>query len=122
MDYPEILNKINISIRNIQLADTKILTKYPVWNNQDTVLEGNGKLQIIERVKGNYWKVSGMSGAPVFSEGKLIGIQTYISHYTSRELTFEKEMNYLSINDLKEIQYLEQSAEIWKKISGIIGQ
>lgn len=56
-----------------------------------------------------------MSGAPVFSEGKLIGIQTYISHYTSRELTFEKEMNYLSINDLKEIQYLEQSAEIWKK-------
>lgn len=122
MDYPEILNKINISIRNIQLADTKILTKYPVWNNQDTVLEGNGKLQIIERVKGNYWKVSGMSGAPVFSEGKLIGIQTYIPHYTSRELTFEKEMNYLSINDLKEIQYLEQSAEIWKKISGIIGQ
>lgn len=51
MDYPEILNKINISIRNIQLADTKILTKYPVWNNQDTVLEGNGKLQIIERVR-----------------------------------------------------------------------
>ena len=122
IDHPEILNKINLSIRNIQTADTKILTKYPVWNQQDTVLEGNGKLQIIEKVRGNYWKVSGMSGAPVFSEGKLIGIQTYLPFYTSREITFEKEMNYFSINELKELQYLEEYTEIWKKISGIIGQ
>ena len=122
IDHPEILNKINLSIRNIQTADTKILTKYPVWNQQDTVLEGNGKLQIIEKVRGNYWKVSGMSGAPVFSEGKLIGIQTYLPFYTSREITFEKDMNYFSINELKEIQYLEEYTEIWKKISGIIGQ
>ena len=122
IDHPEILNKINLSIRNIQTADTKILTKYPVWNQQDTVLEGNGKLQIIEKVRGNYWKVSGMSGAPVFSEGKLIGIQTYLPFYTSREITFEKEMKYLSINELKELQYLVENTEIWKKISGIIGQ
>jgi hypothetical protein len=122
IDHPEILNKINLSIRNIKLADTKIPSKYPVWNQQDTVLEGNGKLQIIKRVRGNYWKVSGMSGAPVFSEGKLIGIQIYLPYYTSRELTFEKEMNYLSINELKELQYLEEHAVIWKKISGIIGQ
>ena len=122
IDHPEILNKINLSIRNIQTADTKILTKYPVWNQQDTVLEGNGKLQIIEKVRGNYWKVSGMSGAPVFSEGKLIGIQTYLPFYTSREITFEKDMNYFSINELKELQYLEEYTEIWKKISGIIGQ
>ena len=122
IDHPEILNKINLSIRNIQTADTKILTKYPVWNQQDTVLEGNGKLQINEKVRGNYWKVSGMSGAPVFSEGKLIGIQTYLPFYTSREITFEKDMNYFSINELKEFQYLEEYTEIWKKISGIIGQ
>ena len=122
INQPEILNKINLSIRNIQTADTKILTKYPVWNQQDTVLEGNGKLQIIEKVRGNYWKVSGMSGAPLFCEGKLIGIQTYLPYYTSREITFEKEMNYLSINELKELQYLEEYAGIWKKISGIIGQ
>ena len=122
IDHPEILNKINLSIRNIKLADTKIPSKYPVWNQQDTVLEGNGKLQIIKRVRGNYWKVSGMSGAPVFYEGKLIGIQIYLPYYTSRELTFEKEMNYLSINELKELQYLEEHAVIWKKISEIIGQ
>ena len=122
IDHPEILNKINLSIRNIQTADTKILTKYPVWNQQDTVLEGNGKLQIIEKVRGNYWKVSGMSGAPLFCEGKLIGIQTYLPYYTRREITFEKEMNYLSVNELKELQYLEEYAGIWKKISGIIGQ
>ena len=122
INQPEILNKINLSIRNIQTADTKILTKYPVWNQQDTVLEGNGKLQIIEKVRGNYWKVSGMSGAPLFCEGKLIGLQTYLPYYTRRELTFEKEMKYLSINELKELQYLEEYAGIWKKISGIIGQ
>jgi hypothetical protein len=122
IDHPEILNKINLSIRNIQLADTKIPSKYPVWNQQDTVLEGNGKLQIIKRVSGNYWKVSGMSGAPVFSEGKLIGIQTYLPYYTSRELTFEKEINYLPINGLKELQSLEEYVGIWKKISGIIRQ
>ena len=122
INHPEILNKINLSIRNIQTADTKILTKYPVWNQQDTVLEGNGKLQIIEKVRGNYWKVSGMSGAPLFCEGKLIGIQTYLPYYTRREITFEKKMNYLSINELKELQYLKEYAEIWKKISGIIGQ
>ncbi|MCF8299748.1 MAG: hypothetical protein K9I55_01755 [Haliscomenobacter sp.] len=122
IDHPEFLNKINLSIRNMQTADTKILTKYPVWNQQDTVLEGNGKLQIIKKVRGNYWKVSGMSGAPVFSEGKLIGIQTYLPFYTSREITFEKDMNYFSINELKELQYLEEYTEIWKKISGIIGQ
>ena len=122
INQPEILNKINLSIRNIQTADTKILTKYPVWNQQDTVLEGNGKLQIIEKVRGSYWKVSGMSGAPLFCEGKLIGIQTYLPYYTRREITFEKEMKYLSINELKELQYLEEYAGIWKKISGIIGQ
>ena len=122
INQPEILNKINLSIRNIQTADTKILTKYPVWNQQDTVLEGNGKLQIIEKVRGNYWKVSGMSGAPLFCEGKLIGIQTYLPYYTRREITFEKKMKYLSINELKELQYLEEYAGIWKKISGIIGQ
>jgi hypothetical protein len=122
IDHPEILNKINLSIRNIQLADTKIPSKYPVWNQQDTVLEGNGKLQIIKRVSGNYWKVSGMSGAPVFSEGKLIGIQTYLPYYTSRELTFEKEINYLPINGLKELQSLEEYVGFWKKISGIIRQ
>jgi hypothetical protein len=122
IDHPEILNKINLTIRNIQLADTKIPSKYPVWNQQDTVLEGNGKLQIIKRVSGNYWKVSGMSGAPVFSEGKLIGIQTYLPYYTSRELTFEKEINYLPINGLKELQSLEEYVGIWKKISGIIRQ
>jgi hypothetical protein len=122
IDHPEILNKINLSIRNIQMADTKIPSKYPVWNQQDTVLEGNVKLQIIKRVSGNYWKVSGMSGAPVFSEGKLIGIQTYLPYYTSRELTFEKEINYLPINGLKELQSLEEYVGIWKKISGIIRQ
>ena len=122
MDHPEILNKINLSIRNIQLSDTKIVSKYPVWNQQDTVLEGNGRLQIIEKVRDNYWKVSGMSGAPIFFEGNIIGIQTYLPYYTSRELIFEKEMNYLSINELKELQYLEEYAGIWKKISGIIGQ
>ena len=122
MDHLEILNKINLSIRNIPLADTKIVSKYPVWNQQDTVLEGNGKLQIIEKVRGNYWKVSGMSGAPLFCEGKLIGLQSYLPYYTRREITFEKEMKYLSINELKELQYLEEYAGIWKKISGIIGQ
>ena len=122
INQPEILNKINLSIRNIQTADTKILTKYPVWNQQDTVLEGNGKLQIIDKVRGSYWKVSGMSGAPLFCEGKLIGLQTYLPYYTRREITFEKEMKYLSINELKELQYLEECAGIWKKISGIIGQ
>ena len=122
INQPEILNKINLSIRNKQTADTKILTKYPVWNQQDTVLEGNGKLQIIDKVRGSYWKVSGMSGAPLFCEGKLIGLQTYLPYYTRREITFEKEMKYLSINELKELQYLEEYAGIWKKISGIIGQ
>jgi hypothetical protein len=63
-----------------------------------------------------------MSGAPVFYDGKLIGIQTNMPKYTSRELTFEKKINFISINELKEFQVLEEHAEIWKKISGIIGQ
>jgi hypothetical protein len=122
IDHPEILNKINLSIRNIHLVDTKIFSNYPVWNQQDTVLEGNGRLQITEKVRGSYWKVSGMSGAPLFFEGNLIGIQTYLPFYTIRELTYEKEVNFISINELKELQYSENYAGIWKKISGIIGQ
>jgi len=122
IDHPETLNKINLSIRNIHSVDTKIPSKYPVWNQKDTVLEGNGKLQIIEKVRDSYWKVAGMSGAPLFLEGKLIGIQTYLPYYTSRELTFEKKMKLISINELKDLQYLEKYVGIWKKISGIIGQ
>jgi hypothetical protein len=122
IDHPEILNKINLSIRNIHLVDTKIFSNYPVWNQQDTVLEGNGRLQITEKVMDSYWKVSGMSGAPLFFEGNLIGIQTYLPFYTIRELTYEKEVNFISINELKELQYSENYAGIWKKISGIIGQ
>jgi hypothetical protein len=122
IDHPEILNKINLSIRNIHLVDTKIFSNYPVWNQQDTVLEGNGRLQITEKVRNSYWKVSGMSGAPLFFEGNLIGIQTYLPFYTIRELTYEKEVNFISINELKELQYSENYAGIWKKISGIIGQ
>jgi hypothetical protein len=119
INHPEILNKINLSIRNIHSVETKISSKYPVWNQQDTVLEGNGKLQIIEKVRGNYWKVSGMSGAPIFYEGNLIGIQTYLPHFTSREITFEKELNFISINELEELKYLDEYAWIWKKISGV---
>jgi hypothetical protein len=63
-----------------------------------------------------------MSGAPLFFEGNLIGIQTYLPFYTIRELTYEKEVNFISINELKELQYSENYAGIWKKISGIIGQ
>lgn len=122
IDHPEILNKINLSIRNIHLVDTKIFSNYPVWNQQDTVLEGNGRLQITEKVRDSYWKVSGMSGAPLFFEGNLIGIQTYLPFYTIRELTYEKKVNFISINELKELQYSENYAGIWKKISGIIGQ
>jgi hypothetical protein len=122
IDHPEILNKINLSIRNIHSVDTKIFSNYPVWNQQDTVLEGNGRLQITEKVMDSYWKVSGMSGAPLFFEGNLIGIQTYLPFYTIRELTYEKEVNFISINELKELQYSENYAGIWKKISGIIGQ
>jgi len=122
IDHPETLNKINLSIRNIPSADTKLPSNYPVWNQQDTVLEGNGGIQIIKKVRDSYWKVSGMSGAPLFFEGKLKGIQTYIPDYTSRELTYEKEIKIISINELKDLQYLEEYVEIWKKISGIIGQ
>ena len=122
IDHPEILNKINLSIRNIHSVDTKIFSNYPVWNQQDTVLEGNGRLQITEKVRDSYWKVSGMSGAPLFFEGNLIGIQTYLPFYTIRELTYEKEVNFISINELKELQYSENYAGIWKKMSGIIGQ
>ena len=98
IDHPEILNKINLSIRNIHLVDTKIFSNYPVWNQQDTVLEGNGRLQITEKVRDSYWKVSGMSGAPLFFEGNLIGIQTYLPFYTIMELNYEKEVNFISIN------------------------
>jgi hypothetical protein len=122
IDHPETLNKINLSIRNIPSADTKIPSNYPVWNQQDTVLEGNGGIQIIKKVRDSYWKVSGMSGAPLFFEGKLKGIQTYIPDYTSREITYEKEIKIISINELKDLQYLDEYVEIWKKISGIIGQ
>ena len=122
IDHPEIINKINLSIRNIHSVDTKILSNYPVWNQQDTVLEGNGRLQITEKVRDSYWKVSGMSGAPLFFEGNLIGIQTYLPFYTIRVITYEKELNFISINELKELQYSENYAGIWKKISGIIGQ
>ena len=122
IDHPETLNKINLSIRNIPSADTKIPSNYPVWNQQDTVLEGNGRIQIIKKVRDSYWKVSGMSGAPLFFKGKLKGIQTYIPDYTSRELTYEQELKLISINELKDLQYLEEYVEIWKKISGIIGQ
>jgi hypothetical protein len=122
IDHPEILNKLNISIRDIEPVDIKFSFDYPIWNQQDTVLEGNGGSQIIQKIKDKFWKVSGMSGAPVFYDGKLIGIQTIIPKYTSRELTFEKKINFISINELKELQALEEHAEIWKKISGIIGQ
>ena len=122
IDHPEIINKINLSIRNIHSVDTKILSNYPVWNQQDTVLEGNGRLQITEKVRDSYWKVSGMSGPPLFFEGNLIGIQTYLPFYTIREITYEKEVDFISINELKDLQYLEEYVEIWKKISGIIGQ
>jgi hypothetical protein len=122
IDHPETLNKINLSIRNIPSVDTEIPSNFPVWNQKDTVLEGNGRKQIIKKVRDNYWKVSGMSGAPLFFEGKLKGIQTYIPYYTSRELTYEKEIKLISINELKDLQYLEEYVGIWKKISGIIGQ
>jgi len=122
IDHPEVLNKISLSIRNMNQVDPKLSSKYPVWNRQDTVLEGNDKLQIVQKIRGTYWKVSGMSGAPVFYEGKLLGIQTHLPYYTSRELTYEKEMNFISTNELRELQYLENHTEIWKKISGIIGQ
>jgi len=120
IDHPETLNKINLSIRNIPSVDTEIPSNFPVWNQKDTVLEGNGRKQIIKKVRDNYWKVSGMSGAPLFFEGKLKGIQTYIPYYTSRELTYEKEIKLISINELKDLQYLEEYVGIWKKISGII--
>lgn len=122
IDYPEMLNKINISIRTIHSAEPVIPSNYPVWNQMDTVLEGNRELQIIQKIRDKYWKVSGTSGAPIFYNGKLIGIQSYIPYYTSRELTFEKNINFISINELKELQNLDAYAEIWEKISGIIGQ
>jgi hypothetical protein len=122
IDHPETLNKINLSIRNIHSVAPTIPSKYPVWNQQDTVLEGNGRLQIIQKVRDSYWKVSGMSGAPLFFEGKLIGIQSYLPYYTSRELTYEKGLKFVSIHELKDLQYLGEYIGIWKKISGIIGQ
>lgn len=122
IDHPEMLNKINLSIRNIKQVDYKISNSYPIWNQQDTVLEGKGQLQIIQKVRGSYWKVFGMSGAPIFFEGRLIGIQNYLPYYTSRELTYEKEWNFISINELKELKYLEEFNGIWKKMSEIIGQ
>lgn len=122
IDHPEMLNKVNLSIRNLNQVDPKQSSEYPVWNQQDTVLEGNGKLQIVQKIRGTYWKVSGMSGAPVFYEGKLIGIQSHLPHYTSREITYEKKLNFISTNVLEKLQYFEESTEIWKKISGIIGQ
>lgn len=122
IDYPEMLNKINLSIRNIHSVEPRIPADYPVWNQLDTVLQGNGSLQIVQKIRDKYWKVSGMSGAPIFYEGKLIGMQSYIPHYTSREATFDKKLNFISVNELKELQNLESYVEIWKKISGIIGQ
>lgn len=122
IDHPEILNKLNLSIRNIKPVDITFSFNYPIWNQQDTVLEGNGSQQIIQNLRDKYWKVSGMSGAPIFHAGKLIGIQNNMPIYTSRELTFEKKINFISINELKELQALEEHAEVWKKISGIIGQ
>jgi hypothetical protein len=122
IDHPDILNELNLSIRNIEPVDIKFSSEYPIWNQQDTLLEGNDGLQIIQKIRNKFWKVSGMSGAPIFYEGKLIGIQTYIPHYTSRELTFQNYINFISMNELMELQYLEEYAEIWKKISGIIKQ
>jgi hypothetical protein len=122
IDHPEILNKLNLSIRNIKPVDITFSFNYPIWNQQDTVLEGNGSQQIIQNLRDKYWKVSGMSGAPIFHAGKFIGIQNNMPIYTSRELTFEKKINFISINELKELQALEEHAEVWKKISGIIGQ
>jgi hypothetical protein len=122
IDHPEILNKLNLSIRNIEPVDIKFSSEYPIWNQQDTVLEGNDGLQIIQKIKDKFWMVTGMAGAPIFYAGKLIGIQTYIPHYTSRELTFQNKVNFISISELKELQALEEHAEVWKKISGIIGQ
>lgn len=121
-DHPETLNKINLSIRNIQSVAPTKPSNYPVWNQQDTVLDGNGRLQIIQKIRDSYWKVSGMSGAPLFFEGRLIGIQSYLPYYTSRELTYEKGLNFVSIHELKHLQYLEEPVGIWNKISGIIGQ
>jgi hypothetical protein len=61
-----------------------------------------------------------MDGAPVFSDGKLLGIQEEIPFYFAREFKFEKKLKFISVTELMNVIDEEKDIEIFKKISGLI--
>jgi hypothetical protein len=127
MEHPDILNQITLSIRNIQVnpMDEKPVT-LPKWNQRDTILYGNGSLQIVQNIAKNqlehkrYWKVPGMSGAPVFNNGKLIGIQKKIPFYYARELNFQNNIDFIPVEVLSILSENKENQDVWKKINGFI--
>jgi len=127
MEHPDQLNQITLSIRNIKLLSIKEgADKLPVWNQQDTILAGNGSLQIVQNISENqfedkrYWRVPGMSGAPVFKNGKLTGIQKNIPFYFARELNFLSEFKLVPVKELVDLKKQDKNLEIWEKINGLI--
>jgi hypothetical protein len=126
MSQPNVLNQINLAIRKIPyLPNTSPKTR-PKWNQQDTIINGTGALQFIQKtvnkdIKNNgYWTVPGMEGAPVFSNGKLLGIQEEIPFYYTREFIFERELKFISVKELMNMIEQEKKLDILKKISGLI--
>jgi hypothetical protein len=126
IEQPNILNQINLAIRNIRYLPINSPKARPNWNQRDTIINGTGSLQLIQKIiddnlqnKG-YWIVPGMDGAPVFSDGKLLGIQEEIPFYFAREFKFEKKLKFISVTELMNVIDEEKDIEIFKKISGLI--
>lgn len=124
--HPNVLNEINLAVRNIKFLTFKSPKDMPKWNHHDTILNGNGNFKIIRKLISNnltekgYWKVPGLEGAPIFSNGFLLGIHNKIPFYYSREFACEKKINYISIKELHVLEDNDNFIEIWKKISGLI--
>jgi hypothetical protein len=61
-----------------------------------------------------------MSGAPVFNNGKLIGIQKKIPFYYARELNFQNNIDFIPVEVLSILSENKENQDVWKKINGFI--
>lgn len=126
MSQPNILNQINLAIRKIPYLPNNSPKTRPKWNQQDTIINGTRALQFIQKTvnkdieNNGYWTAPGMEGAPIFLNGKLLGIQEEIPFYYAREFNLKRELKFISVKELKNMIEQEKKIDILKKISGLI--
>jgi len=126
ISQPTLLSNTINSIRSIQLLPIKKPLKITKRNNQDSLLNGNGNIQLIKSQKtkdfevSGYWEVPGLDGGPIFLNGKLLGIHKEIPFYYAREIKRQQSLDFIPTEELNELKKEEKMIEIWQKISGSI--